>query len=110
MTAWGFQDCQRDPSAPGYGSTLGRLFLRTLPHHYNYDSTYTWFPLMTPQAMKPILRKLGDSHLYDFSKPTVVSDAPSVGDYRSVVEVLRNPERFGLPQHTRAGTIVSGAG
>ncbi|KAH8104009.1 linoleate diol synthase [Cristinia sonorae] len=110
MTAWGFQDCQRDPSAPGYGSTLGRLFLRTLPNNFNHDSVYTWFPLMTPQAMKPILRKLGDTHLYDFNKPGVITEIPSIGDYRSVAEVLRSPDRFGAPQHARAGIIVSGAG
>ncbi|THH32027.1 hypothetical protein EUX98_g2160 [Antrodiella citrinella] len=110
MTSWGFQDCQRDPSAPGYGSTLGRLFLRTLPTQFNYDSVYTWFPLMTPQAMKPILRKLGDSHLYDFNKPTPTEDVPSIGNYRGAVEVLRSPEKFGTPQHVRSGAIVSGPG
>lgn len=29
LTSWGFNDCQRDPNAFGFGSTLGRLFLRT---------------------------------------------------------------------------------
>lgn len=110
MTAWGFQDCQRDPSSPGYGSTLGRLFLRALPHHFNHDSVYTWFPLMTPQAMKPILRKLGDAHVYDFHKPGTIAEVPSVSDYKAVVDILISPERFGTPQHARAGNIVSGAG
>ena len=41
MTAWGFADCQRDVDAPGYGSMLGRLLLRTLPDCYAPDSTYT---------------------------------------------------------------------
>ncbi|CAL1714626.1 unnamed protein product [Somion occarium] len=110
MTAWGFADCQRDPTAPGYGSTLGRLFLRTLPNHFSHNSTYTWFPLMTPQAMKPILTKLGDIQLYDFRRPTVKNDAVTVSGYREVVEVLKSTDRFIIPKHTRQATVVRGAG
>jgi hypothetical protein len=50
LTAWGFADCQRDPNAFGFGSTLGRLFLRTLPNHFTENSVYTFFPLMTPSV------------------------------------------------------------
>lgn len=110
MTAWGFADCQRDPNAPGYGSTLGRLFLRTLPKHFSHNSTYTWFPLMTPQAMKPILTKLGHIDLYDLKRPGVGTDITTISGYREVVEVLRSPERFVMPKLTTQATVVPGAG
>ncbi|KAK7686255.1 hypothetical protein QCA50_010475 [Cerrena zonata] len=110
MTAWGFADCQRDPDAPGYGSTLGRLFLRTLPKHFSHNSTYTWFPLMTPQAMKPILKNLGETQLYDFKRPGVGSDITTVSGYKEVVEILRNPEKFVRPRLSTQEEVVHGAG
>ena len=48
--------------------------------------------------------------MYDFSKPGTLAPVQSVDDYKSVIEVLKNPERFGAPQHARAGVIVNGAG
>jgi linoleate 10R-lipoxygenase len=40
LTAWGFADSQRDASAPGHGSMLGRLILRGLPGEFTENSTY----------------------------------------------------------------------
>ena len=110
MTSWGFQDCQRDSAAPGYGSTLGRLFLRTLPKHFSPNSVYTWFPLLTPETMKPVLQQLGDAHLYDFNEPGIVPEVPDVGNYKAVVEILRNPEKFGAPHHVHTNSLVRGSG
>jgi linoleate 10R-lipoxygenase len=42
-TAWGFRDCQRDPTNPGFGSSIGPLLLRGLPYHYPENSVYTWY-------------------------------------------------------------------
>ena len=78
MTAWGFADCQRDAGAPGYGSTLGRLFMRTLPDQFKDDSAYTWFPLMTPDFMQGVLTKLGDIDLYSLKRPEAAKQVPSV--------------------------------
>ncbi|KAI0792157.1 linoleate diol synthase [Abortiporus biennis] len=110
MTSWGFADCQRDPTAPGYGSTLGRLFLRTLPNHFSHNSSYTWFPLMTPEAMKGYLTDLGDIHKYDLKRPGVVKGVPRIGDYQEVVHILRSPDRFTIPDRTPGGPIVKGQG
>ena len=41
-TSWGYADCKRDPTNPGFGTALGPLLLRTLPHHYPEDSVLTW--------------------------------------------------------------------
>lgn len=110
MTAWGFADCQRDPTAPGYGSTLGRLFLRALPNHYTHDSTYTWFPLMTPDAMGSILTNLGDAKKYDLGNPKEFQDHPRVGSYREVASILKSPKQFAAAHQARASHIVKGAG
>lgn len=110
MTAWGFADCQRDPTAPGYGSTLGRLFLRTLPNNYSHDSTYTWFPLMTPDAMSNVLTNLGDVKKYDLGKPQEFTGVPQVTSYRDVSDVLKNPKKFAAAHQARCSFIVKGQG
>ncbi len=111
MTAWGFADCQRDAGAPGYGSTLGRLFMRTLPEQFKADSSYTWFPLMTPEAMKIALESLGDEKKYDLTRP-VVDAAPKrevVTSYEDVEKVLGSAV-FGAVVKGRADKVVHGKG
>jgi linoleate 10R-lipoxygenase len=110
MTAWGFADCQRDPSGFGFGSTLGRLLLRTLPKHFTYNSVYTWFPLMVPQAMKPHLEKLEMLSKYDMTRPGGTEDVVSVTEYAGVSHVLKNPGVFKSYHYERASRIVSGDG
>lgn len=109
MTAWGFADCQRDASAPGYGSTLGRLFMRALPNQFKADSTYTWFPLMTPEAMKIVLSNLGDDKLYDLSKPTTLTSDVAVTTYEDVAQVLGSTSFIGHVKQ-RTAKVIEGNG
>lgn len=109
LTCWGFQDCQRDPSAPGCGSALGRLFLRTLPEQFAADSTFTWFPLMTPEAMDTILTKLDQKSLYDLSAPRESRSTLEVSSYRDVSQALHSGS-FSVRYSDRAAKVISGAG
>ncbi|OSX64325.1 hypothetical protein POSPLADRAFT_1054938 [Postia placenta MAD-698-R-SB12] len=110
MTCWGFADCQRDPNAPGYGSMLGKLFLRTLPGQFTSNSTYTWFPLMTPEAMQTVLTKLGDVALYNLNRPATIAPVPVVRDYADVAQVLGDEQQFTARYASRAGRVISGRG
>ncbi|KAH9932667.1 linoleate diol synthase [Amylocystis lapponica] len=109
MTSWGFADCQRDPAGPGNGSTLGRLFLRTLPGQFTANSTYTWFPLMTPDAMQPILTNLNELDMYDFARPGVVPPVQEISHYLDVAQVLGN-EAFNVRYASRAAHVITGDG
>ncbi|KAH9839793.1 linoleate diol synthase [Rhodofomes roseus] len=109
LTCWGFADCQRNSDAPGCGSTLGRLFLRNLPQQFSPDSTFTWFPLMTPEAMDKVLTKLGERSDYDLGKPTVIPRTPEVSSYRDVAQALHS-DRFSVRYADRAAKVISGQG
>ncbi len=80
--------CQRDPDRFGFGSTLGRLLLRTLPNNYTDNSMYTWFPLMTPGAMKPHLTKLNVINKYSLERPKTVVPARNVTEYAEIGEIF----------------------
>ncbi|KAK0446778.1 linoleate diol synthase [Armillaria borealis] len=102
LTSWGFTDCQRDPNAFGFGSTLGKLFLRTLPHEFgeNGNSVYAFFPLMTPESMKVHLTKMGVVDRYDLTRP--VKKAPGVVAFANA---------GGSPKYVnRAAKILDGKG
>ncbi|RPD64148.1 heme peroxidase [Lentinus tigrinus ALCF2SS1-6] len=110
MTAWGFADCQRDPNGPGNGSMLGRLLMRTLPEQYPSDSTYAWFPLMTPAAMQKILGNLGWTNTYDLKRPTGVPQVQELVGYADVQAVLKDEVNFGTGFAERLKGIVNGPG
>jgi hypothetical protein len=110
LTAWGFADCQRDADGYGFGSTLGRLFLRTLPNDYSVDSIYTWFPLMHPEPMEGYLKKLGKLDGYSVERPKPRGPATTVDDYVVVGEVLRSTDKF-VPEYAgRAAGVIVGKG
>ncbi|TFK65597.1 linoleate diol synthase [Pluteus cervinus] len=110
LTAWGFTDCQRDPNAFGFGSTLGRLFLRTLPNHFTENSVYTFFPLMTPDSMKTHLTKLGVADQYDLTRPRAKSATQNISDYGVVAEILKQPANWQEPYGLRATRVIRGKG
>jgi cytochrome P450 len=110
MTSWGFQDCQRDPNGAGFGSMLGRLFLRTLPEHFTEKSVYTWFPLMTPDAMKVNLTKLDMMDKYDLARPKTGTAYTTVKGHSEVAQVLANTEAFKTSYPQKASTLITGKG
>lgn len=110
MTSWGFQDCQRDPDGAGFGSMLGRLFLRTLPNHFTENSTYTWFPLMTPEAMKVNLANLHMSDKYDPARPTKKAAYVTVKGHSEVAQILADEGWFKPSYAKKASNIIPGKG
>ncbi|KAI0695351.1 heme peroxidase [Cerioporus squamosus] len=110
LTAWGFADCQRDPNGPGNGSMLGRLIMRTLPSEYPSDSTYAWFPLLTPTFMRKILGDLGWTNTYDLKRPTGVPQVQELVAYADVQAVLKDEVNFGTGFAERLEGIVHGSG
>jgi linoleate 10R-lipoxygenase len=110
LTAWGFADCQRDPNAYGFGSTLGRLFLRTLPKQFTENSVYAFFALQTPESMKTYLKKLKLDGAYDADRPTPSPAYTVASDYSQVGDILKS-SAFTAPQYQdRASRVIKGKG
>jgi linoleate 10R-lipoxygenase len=89
---------------------LGRLFLRTLPNHFTENSTYTWFPLMTPEAMQVNLTSLNLINKYDLNRPTSKAPYITVKGHAEIAQILGDPETFRTPYLARASTVIPGAG
>ena len=109
LTAWGFADSQRDSKGPGNGSMLGRLILRGLPGEFTDNSTYTWFPLQTPESMEVFLSKLGTADRYDFNRPPDPAPIAIAKGYNDVKQILGSPQ-FRQPYGDKGERIVSGEG
>ncbi|KAG6844776.1 hypothetical protein H0H87_003894 [Tephrocybe sp. NHM501043] len=110
LTAWGFADCQRDPDAFGFGSTLGRLLLRNLANNYTENSVYTFFPLMTPDAMETHLKKLKLLDQYDLSRPKNQPSLTTVNSYPQVGDILNDRTAFTSSYAQRAVRVLKGKG
>ena len=110
LTSWGFHDCQRDPKAFGFGSTLGRLFLRTLPNNFTENSVYTFFPLMTPDSMKTNLTKLDVLNQYDLARPATKKATEVISTHATVASILKDKEGFVAPYKTRVDRVLRGKG
>ena len=110
LTAWGIADCTRSPDNPGFGSMLGRLFLRTLPEQFTENSTYAWFPLMTPQAMDEVLTKLGSKDKYDFVRPQPADPVREFKEYGEVHGIVANKDKFRHPFLYRISKVIHGPG
>jgi linoleate 10R-lipoxygenase len=109
LTAWGFADSQRDRNTPGNGSVLGRLILRGLPGEFTENSTYTWFPLQTPDAMKVFLKDLGTIDRYNLSRPGNAPVVATARDYNDVKQILGSAQ-FRPSYGDKAARVVSGEG
>jgi linoleate 10R-lipoxygenase len=109
LTAWGFADCQRSGENAGFGGMFGRLLLRTLPTEYTENSTYTWFPMMTPPAMNEVLTELNVKD-YDLSRPPSSKSSAEVKEYGEVVGVLANLTKFQDPFLDRVYSVINGPG
>ena len=110
LTSWGFADCQRNPKAFGFGSTLGRLFLRTLPNNFTENSVYTFFPLMTPESMKANLGKLDLLNQYDLARPTTKKPTEVINTHAAVTSILKDKEGFIAPYKSRVDRVLKGKG
>ena len=88
---------------------LGRLILRGLPGEFSDNSTYTWFPLQTPESMEVFLGKLGTADRYDFSRPPDTAPVAIARGYNDVKQILSSAQ-FRQPYGDKGESIVSGEG
>jgi len=109
LTAWGMRDAQRQSDGFGFGSTLGRLFLRTLPNSFSENSAYAFFPLMTPSSMEVNLKKMNLLGSYDLQRPKQYSPGRTVKEYAQIVEIMKNT-KFVSPYAERAAKVIKGKG
>ena len=94
MTAWGFQDCARDPNNGAFGAALPKLLFRHLPRHYPANSVYALFPFSTPETTKFNLTKLGIADKYDFNHPKAAPIPKVIDTIAAIRTVFKDPTNF----------------
>jgi linoleate 10R-lipoxygenase len=94
LTAWGFQDCKRDPDNGGFGSEMPKLLMRTLPRHYQYNNIFSLFPFFTPSTMNVNLRKQGIADQYTFDRPVAIMESKVLNTFTAIDYVFEDGMRF----------------
>ncbi|KIO24704.1 hypothetical protein M407DRAFT_25951 [Tulasnella calospora MUT 4182] len=109
LTAWGMQDCTRDPKNSSNGGVLGKLLGRCLPNHFPVDSLYTNFPFVVPTKMKEFLTTVGTADLYTDTRPAPSKPVAPVTKYYEVTAALASPSLAATVPHN-AKTVLPGGG
>ncbi|KAG8939990.1 hypothetical protein FRC04_005695 [Tulasnella sp. 424] len=109
LTAWGMQDCTRDPKNSSNGGVLGKLLGRCLPNHFPVDSSYTNFPFIVPSQMEKFLTQVGTASKYDFKRPAPSKPVAPVTKYSDVMAALASPSLASTVPHN-ASIVLPGKG
>ncbi|KAJ6512310.1 heme peroxidase [Mycena vulgaris] len=91
LTAWGHQDCQRDPHNGGFG---GERYDSSHPDPRSQNSVYGCFPFFTPTKMKDSLTAQGIAADYTFERPIATSDVKILNTFTAINYVFNDPVRF----------------
>ncbi|KAH9932122.1 heme peroxidase [Epithele typhae] len=94
LTAWGFQDCARDPNNGAFGAAVPRLLFRHLPRHYPANSVYGLFPFFTPEVTKKNLTKLKVLPSYDVARPVALPPAKIVNTLTDIAATLHDRKKY----------------
>ncbi|KAF9512302.1 hypothetical protein BS47DRAFT_1486396 [Hydnum rufescens UP504] len=94
LTTWGFVDANRHTGNAAWGGQLGRVLSRALPNHYDAESVYTHFPLVTPTghswSIDNILEKSGYVGQYSLDPPEIQPVTKLVVDPNAIRAALRD--------------------
>lgn len=94
LTAWGFQDCARDPNNGAFGAALPKLLFRHLPRHYPANSVYALFPFFTPPTTKKNLTNLKIADKYNFARPRPLPIPKIVDTIQGIRTVFNDSVKF----------------
>ncbi|KAG9031228.1 hypothetical protein FRB95_002930 [Tulasnella sp. JGI-2019a] len=92
LTAWGFNDCQRNTKNSANGGVLCSLLLRHLPDQYSPNSSYTIFPLVTPEAINLFFQRKGIAQNYSFERPVMQRPVRAITNYGAAEAALGHPD------------------
>ncbi|RPD64671.1 heme peroxidase [Lentinus tigrinus ALCF2SS1-6] len=107
MTAWGFQDCARDPNNGAFGAAIPRLLFRHLPRHYPANSVYALFPFFTPEITKTNLHNLGIEKSYEFGRPVTKPVEKIVDTVKDIEAILTDKAHYQVPESPLFGKTAS---
>lgn len=93
LTNWGFHEVSSDVTVD-HGHVFYKLFLRAFPNHFQPNSVYAHYPMVTPEENHIILSKLGQVDKYDFHRPAPIERPTPITSYAACKSTLENQQNF----------------
>lgn len=95
LTNFGYEAANYDLAVDN-GCVFYKLVLRALPQNYSSNSIYAHYPMVVPNENEKIMAGLGQTDLYDFSKPKPIPEDAVVTSYATCRTILENQKVFNL--------------
>ncbi|KAH6722642.1 heme peroxidase [Leptodontidium sp. MPI-SDFR-AT-0119] len=96
LTNWGMQEVQQNYKVLG-GSMFYRLFQRSFPGWYPYNSLHIMQPMFTWKMNKQIAEELGTIKLYSVKGPKKPTAPIVLTKHSTIVQVLKDQTSFRVP-------------
>jgi linoleate 10R-lipoxygenase len=93
LTNWGFKEVEYDLDV-NHGCVFYKLFIRAFPNHFQSNSVYAHYPMVTPAENKEILGNLGRADCFNFDRPTPRAPRVDVTSHGAAEHVLENPDKY----------------
>ena len=93
LTNWGFNEVSSDVTFD-QGHVFYKLLIRAFPNHFQQNSVYAHFPLVTPSENKKILTSLNCELKYTWEKPTLAPPVIQITNYEACKTILENQKDF----------------
>ncbi|KAG4442109.1 hypothetical protein IFR05_002395 [Cadophora sp. M221] len=96
LTNWGMQEVQQNCKVLG-GSMFYRLFQRSFPGWYPYNSLHIMQPMFTWKMNKEIAEEIGTIKLYSVKGPKKPAAPIVLTKHSTVIQVLKDQTSFRVP-------------
>lgn len=93
LTSWGYGEVHPDYDIDN-GCLFYKLFLRTLPRNFHYNSVYAHYPLTVPSETRRILYDLNKAGKYNFDRPFQQLRPKMVFSHSAALDILHNQRLF----------------
>lgn len=99
LTNWGYNDVQYDLNI-NHGCVFYKLFIRSFPNHFAYNSVYAHYPMMVPSETEHILKDLKRDYLFDFSRPARRAPGVEAQSHDAARRVVQSHDKYVGAWHT----------
>lgn len=109
LTNWGYNEVNYDMKI-NHGCVFYKLFIRAFPDHFQWNSVYAHYPMVTPTENHQILTSLNRAHLFTFDRPMYKPPRINITSYGAAKYILTNQPTYKVSWEEGLGWLMGQGG